>query len=357
MNFFSRLKKICLLFLLLCFLLGSAAFLYYGWQKSSTIIHPPASPMTEEMLRISRAPADYGLVLQPFSVPVEGGSFRACLISAAPESEVGLAVKQRRMKELLAARKQLPPVLPGGRRGTIILAHDWGRSMESMYPVAEYLTAAGFHCLAYDLRAHGQRSPEENCTYGRDEKADMAALIQEAEKKFGDLGSLGAYGDGLGAAVSLQTAAEMPALRSVVSLNSFSTLKDAIWHRLVEDHGKVPAYLHYLTGDQILQWRMGFRCFDVAPVASAAKLSIPVLVATNNREAPFFSETAQKIYTALASREKKLYTPFDVGGTEGYPADSDEFYALVTEWFAKHTHPPVPEVFIPVRRVPPPRPQ
>lgn len=352
MAFLSKIRSLFLWSFVILFLLAVGIFLFVGWQKSNVILNPPKLPVPDAEKRIAKNPADYGLSVKPFSVTHENGTAsRAALISALPESQAGLAVKQRRMRELLAGRKKLPMKTEGRKRGTIILTHGWGGSMENMFRVAEYLTAADFDCIIYDLRAHGRRLGE-TCTYGWEEKKEVAEVLASARKEFGDLGSIGAYGEGLGAAVTLQAVPEIPDIRSVVSIDCFTTLKDKIWHGLVEEYGKLPAYAHYLAGDQILNWRMGFRCFDLAPVASASRIAAPSMVVSTDKTDPFGSECTQKIYEALASKEKVLYVPFETQASREYPYEEDELYCLVVEWFALNTHPPLPEVFVPVRRVP-----
>ena len=355
MSVLSRIRTIIFWIFALLILLGIGIFLFVGWQKSNVILYPPRIPVPDSEKRIMENPADYGLSIKPFNVTHEDGSVsRAALVSALPESKAGLAVRQRRMRELLSERKKLPLKVEGRGRGTIILSHDWGGSMENMLRVAEYLTAADFNCLIYDLRAHGRRTGE-TCTYGQEEKKEVAEVLATARKEWGDLGDIGGYGEGLGAAITLQAAPEIPEIRSVVSRDSFTTLKDKIWHHLVYQYGKVPAYAHYLTGDQILNWRMGFRCFDLAPVASASRITVPTMVVSTDKKDPFGSECTQKIYEALASKEKILYVPFETRDAQEYPYEEDELYCLIVEWLARNTHPPLPEVFVPVRRVPLPQ--
>lgn len=355
MNLFRKLRTILIWLFALLFLLAVGVFLFAGWEKSNAILYPPKVPVPDSEKRIVENPADYGLLVSPFGVTHADGSVsRAAMVSALPEKEAGLAVKQRRMRDILSQRKNLPLKTAGKKRGTIILSHDLSGSMENMFRVAEYLTAAEFDCIIYDLRGHGRRT-EETCTYGQEEKKEVAEVIAAAVAQFGDLGSIGVYGEGLGAAVVLQATAEVPEIRCVVSLDSFTTLKDEVWHELTKQYTKVPAYANYLTGDQILSWRMGFRCFDLAPVAGASRITVPSMVVSTNKTDPFYSECTQKIYEALASKDKMLYVPFETKDAQEYPYEEDELFCLVVEWFARHTHPPLPEVFVPVRRVPPPR--
>lgn len=353
----KKIRNYFLLIIFLLFILVTGALFYNGWKQSELILNPPRTAISEKDQHVADNPSDYGLVLHPFTVSSpDGGSFRACLIKAAPDTDSALAVRQDRLKKLLASRKIISPTFRGNSRGTIILSHNHGQKMEDMYRIAEYLTAAHFDCLVYDLRAHGERN-ELISTYGKEEVADIQALIREAARQFGDLGSISAYGEGMGAAITLQAAEATPSIRSVVSLDSFATLKETIWHRLVEDHGKLLSYIFYYTGDQILSWRAGFRSTDITPVASASRISVPAMIVCTEKESPFYSDAAQNIHTALASKEKVLYTPFPTENSTGLPDDTDELYALVTEWFAKHNHPPVPEVVVPVLRVPPSNPK
>lgn len=225
-----------------------------------------------------------------------------------------------------------------------------------MYGVAEFLTAANFDCIAYDIRAHGTRE-NEICSYGEKEKGELQLVINAATQQFGDLGNIGAFGEGLGAAITLQALPSLPEVRSVALLNSFSTLKDTVWEIITQRHGKALGFVFYLVGDQILSWRADFRFSSITPVASAAKTNIPALVACSEKDSEFDSEAAQKIYEAFASKEKVLYTPFLRPGSSDYPKDNDELFALIIEWFVHHNHPQAPEVLPHIRRVPLPHPK
>lgn len=354
----KKIKKYLILLLLLLLLTGVGGLAYIGWNISDGIITPSMLGVSEQEQLVIDNPEDYGLEVTPFTVTASNGSsFRACLIKAAQETDSILPVRQSRMKKLLEARKNINTSFRTSRRGTIILSHSWGGRMEDMYRIAEYLTAADFDCLAYDLRAHGTRE-NEICMYGLIETEEVLDLIKAAKEKFGDLGSIGALGQGLGAAVNLQATAQSTDILSIVCIDSFATLKETVWHELVEDYGKIFALPLYSTGDQFLYWRKGFRSSDISPVTAATRITVPAMVVDTRKDSDFFSEVAQNIYSAFASKEKILYTPFPTQNSSAeYPQGTDELYALIIEWLVKHNHPAIPNVVAPTRHVPGPNPK
>src|SRR5204863_8551614 len=49
----------------------------------------------------------------------------------------------------------------GGRPGPgVALIHGWESARDRLLPMAVFLNAAGFHCLAVDVRGHGANAPE-----------------------------------------------------------------------------------------------------------------------------------------------------------------------------------------------------
>src|SRR6266545_3895086 len=48
-----------------------------------------------------------------------------------------------------------------GRAGPgVVLVHGWESARDRSLPMVQFLHAAGFHCLAIDVRGHGSNGPE-----------------------------------------------------------------------------------------------------------------------------------------------------------------------------------------------------
>ena len=83
----------------------------------------------------------------------------------------------------------------------VILSHGY---TDNRYGNLKYMRdylRNGYNCITYDLRGHGEN---ENtfCTYGKRESKDLACLIDDSFRRYGDGIELGLHGESLGAATT-----------------------------------------------------------------------------------------------------------------------------------------------------------
>ena len=102
----------------------------------------------------------------------------------------------------------------GGAPGPgVLLVHGWESARDRSLPTAQFLNAAGFHCLAIDVRGHGSNPPESlpmtAGEFGADAQAGFAALLARPEVTVGAIAghSMGGIGAILAAAADDRVAA------------------------------------------------------------------------------------------------------------------------------------------------------
>ncbi len=131
-------------------------------------------------------PADLGLPFEELSVPAPGTN--------------GLPAW------FLPARGGAPG--PG-----VALVHGWESARDRTLPMAQFLTAAGFHCLTVDVRGHGENPaetmPVSAGEFGADALAAFEALMARPEVSVGAIAghSMGAIGAILAGAADDRVAA------------------------------------------------------------------------------------------------------------------------------------------------------
>ena len=147
---------------------------------------------------VEGSPADFGFEFEPVAIPIGDASLAAWFVPAdAP------------------ARHEDST----GPRPGIVIVHGWesnrGRSMAHV----RYLRAAGFHCLAIDVRGHGDNPPEELPVEVPEFGEDAAAAARWLAAR-PDVSAVGLLGHSMGGAGAIVAAAAEPAIRAVVAMSS-----------------------------------------------------------------------------------------------------------------------------------------
>jgi hypothetical protein len=105
------------------------------------------------------------------------------------------------------------PARDGAPGPGVVLVHGWESGRDRTLPMAQFLHAAGFHCLTFDVRGHGanpaESLPISGGEFGRDAQAAFEALIARPEVTVGAVSghSMGAIGAILAGAADPRVAA------------------------------------------------------------------------------------------------------------------------------------------------------
>ncbi|MGZ8514425.1 MAG: alpha/beta hydrolase family protein, partial [Candidatus Limnocylindrales bacterium] len=105
------------------------------------------------------------------------------------------------------------PARDGAPGPGVLLVHGWESARDRTLPMAVFLHAAGFHCLAFDVRGHGANPPEtlplSAGEFGLDAAAAFRVLMDRPEVTVGAISghSMGAIGAILAGAADPRVAA------------------------------------------------------------------------------------------------------------------------------------------------------
>ncbi|MFI4913230.1 MAG: alpha/beta hydrolase [Sedimentisphaeraceae bacterium JB056] len=115
-------------------------------------------------------------------------------------------------------------------RGTVILVHGlWMDKTLYAFSWGQILSVYGYRVILVDLRGHG-RSTGDYITFGSKESDDIVSLIDSLEKSCLLEGQLILFGESLGAAVAIETAAIDDRVTGVIAISPFVTIRDAAPH-------------------------------------------------------------------------------------------------------------------------------
>lgn len=314
---------------------GIAGCFTLGWIGSGKFVIPNRRPLEPRHLAALQTPSDFGFEFEPFDValPDEPGIvLKAMLLT--PSAHPGTAEKTRRMRHrLISAGHALPP-WGGGSRGTVVMLHGRGGIKEDAFPVAERFVAAGFRCLIYDSRAHGE-SGAEFCTYGARESSDLSAVVDSALRRFGDreIGPIMAFGISLGAAVTLQALPGEKRLHAAVVVAPFAELAP-IADRAVAN--VVSPMMPALLTSMVIAWggwRADFSPEMIRPIDAAAQINVPVMVVHGGRDVVIPYDEGRRIFETLAVKEKRWRPVPDGTHRDVLAKGGDDLYQEMIEFF------------------------
>ncbi len=169
----------------------------------------------------------------------------------------------------------------GGARGPgVAMVHGWDSARDRMLGNVEFLHAAGFHCLAFDVRGHGANAaetlPVSGGEFGADAAAGFATLVARPEV---DRGAV--FGHSMGAIGAILAAAADPRVAALVSSSAPSDPRRLVSETFRLAHLPFPAPiagpLSWLTIRAFVRPR-GHRVRDISSGAAIARYRGPILL-------------------------------------------------------------------------------
>ena len=197
-------------------------------------------------------PADFGLAYEATVVRSPGGDLPAWFVPAR-DGAVG----------------------PG-----VVLVHGWDSARDRMLAHVEFLHAAGFHCLTFDVRGNGanpaETLPVSAGEFGSDALAGFATLIARPEVSTGAI-----VGHSLGGVGAILAAAADPRVAALVSSSAPSDPRRLVRETFRLAGLRFPAPiagpLAWLTTREFLRQR-GHRTSDISARAAIARYHGPILL-------------------------------------------------------------------------------
>lgn len=290
-------RRVFIILLLLAAIAGGVRM----WSYINEQVQPILVPLNQAYAGYSNVPKKVpGLRLEEFSFTGwDNGEIRAVLAEKDGEE----SSRQLSVVGALTHR----PATRLSYIDYVLVCVDWDHGIRSALPLAETLTAAGLRCVLWDPRGKDDRRPY--CTHGLKECFDVPQLVNELVRRSGKENPvIVAVGQGYGAGLLLQAAAWEPRIRSIISIDAYASLRQAV-RRIMPDSLLTPVLMGIM--DMRINRMAGIECFDVAPVDRAAAIdrNVPVLVVNLARQNPVCTpKDALLIYKQLRSDIREIWT-------------------------------------------------
>jgi alpha-beta hydrolase superfamily lysophospholipase len=213
-----------------------------------------------------------------------------------------------------------PPRPP---RGTVLLLHGIRDSKLNLVDSARRHAARGLRAVAVDSRGHGESSGRY-LTYGVEESRDLAALVDQLERRALLVRPLAVVGTSYGAATALQFAAIDARAEKVVALAPFASLRQVVRSYLAWILGAPARWIPAPVVDSLIDdsaRRAGFDPDRACPRCVAPQIRAAVLLVHSRDDERIPWRHSVEIRNALGSRRELLLVDgvrhVDIGSAAG----------------------------------------
>jgi alpha-beta hydrolase superfamily lysophospholipase len=166
---------------------------------------------------VETTPSEFGLAYEPVEIPSCGLRLAGWFVPAA-DDDAGGQPRRARSATVESGATTATPGTAGPRPG-IVVVHGWESNRGRTFAHVRYLHAAGFHCLVFDVRGHGD-SPPETLPINVPEFADDTIAAVRWLTARPEVSVAGVLGHSMGGAGVIVAASREPLIRAVVSLSA-----------------------------------------------------------------------------------------------------------------------------------------
>ncbi len=199
---------------------------------------------------------------------------------------------------------------------TLVVVHGWGANAEMMLPLAGPFHQAGMNVLLYDARNHGASDSDGFSSLPRFAE-DLGTALDWVHQRNPDHQII-VLGHSIGAAASILAASHREDIDLVIGISSFAHPYLVMGSQLEKPW--IPAFMRKLILNYV-QWVIGFRFDDIAPMNRIAHVHCPVLLAHGTADSTI-PINHMHLIEASATRER----PVEVIEVVGAEHDSIEHF-------------------------------
>ena len=153
----------------------------------------------------------------------------------------------------------------------MILTHGFRSNRYGSVKYLDVYISLGFRCIIYDVRGFGDNA-KTTVSLGQFESEDLALLIEDTRRRYGEDIEIGLHGESMGSAISLSVLRRKPKVRVVVADCGFANLYDLL-HDGIGPRALRPLYPYM---NLIVKLRYGFDMRKTSPVDAVRENDVPI---------------------------------------------------------------------------------
>ena len=217
---------------------------------------------------------------------------------------------------------------PDSRRW-VILTHGYTDNRWGSLKYAKMYLDWGWNCILWDMRGHGANTPAR-CTYGITESQDLAELIKDTRKRWGEDITLGLHGESLGAATTIAALQYSPEVDFAVADCPFADIVNVLEgrsHPLVVQWSSLGARL-----------RCGHSLTEMRPIDALKHSWVPLLLIHGEKDSFISPENSRRLYEA-AQGVKELHIIEGAEHAQSILTAPEEYRSIVSRFLRQVTAP------------------
>ncbi len=218
-------------------------------------------------------------------------------------------------------------------KGIMILIHGVGGCKEHFLGLAGELSLKGIESIVFDARAHG-KSGGEYCTYGFNEKKDVADIINFIKARTPDL-PIGIWGNSLGGAVALQALEYDERIQFGVIESTFTELDQIV----IDYKKRMLGFGFRFMSDYALKLAgeiANFNPDEVKPIESVKNIEQPVLITHGDADKNISYKYGQQLFDNLKSEDKEFVLVEGGGHSDMYIKGGAEYKAKIMRFIERN---------------------
>lgn len=156
----------------------------------------------------------------------------------------------------------------------VICSHGYTDNRYGTLKYAKLFLDLGFHVIAYDLRGHGENE-KTFCTYSIRESKDLACLIEDSCRRYGEDITLGLHGESLGAATTVSVLKNTQRPAFAIADCGFADILNVLKGGLKAMNPLLPPMVY--PASLAAKIKYGYAFTDMTPIDALKDNQVPIL--------------------------------------------------------------------------------
>jgi fermentation-respiration switch protein FrsA (DUF1100 family) len=225
-------------------------------------------------------------------------------------------------------------IAPPSNGGLVIFVHGLNGNRSELIDEVDFVTAAGYGALLFDLRNHGE-SEGDVTTLGLEEVLDVEAAVGFVRQTAGADIPVALFGHSMGGATVLLATERIPEIRAVIAESAYTSVEDNISEGVRGLTGLPPfpfAPLIVFFGER----EAGVDIRSVRPLDVVGQSNpIPLLFIHGELDGLILPQNSRKLYEA-AGEPKELYIVQSAGHGGFLEAAPEEYPRRILAFLEKY---------------------